>query len=64
MLKEGIINTANTKGDADEQSRMRFKRMPILFSFLKLVSLTVSKSLLLLLLTFDITHLSETKLSF
>ena len=63
VKREGIINTANTKGDADEQSRMRFKRMPIFF-FLKLVSLTVSKSLLLLLLTFDITHLSDTKLSF
>ena len=32
--------------------------------FFKLVSLTVSKSLFLLLLTFDIRHLSDTKLSF
>ena len=34
------------------------------FVFLKLVSLTVFQSLFLLLLTFDITHLSDTKLSF
>ena len=32
--------------------------------FFKLVSLIVSQSLFLLLLTFDITHLSDTKLSF
>ena len=36
VKREGIINTANTKGDADEQSPMRFKRMPILFSFFKI----------------------------
>ena len=34
------------------------------FVFFKLVSLTVFQSLFLLLLTFDITHLSDTKLSF
>ena len=34
------------------------------FCFLKLVNLTVFQSLFLLLLTFDITHLSDTKLSF
>ena len=32
--------------------------------FFKLVSLIVSQTLFLLLLTFDITHLSDTKLSF
>ena len=31
VKREGVINTANTEGGADEQSLMGFKRMPILF---------------------------------